>query len=180
MHTVKYIFAIATGALPGFTVAKNNSTGPMSDIQKAYLEIYKLRDYLPIIMQPGRFDMDDDKQSPVYYSLQFPNALELGQNSRARTSLVQDLHEIHWLMDKYLNEIISNRFNISGTPLAETIKKVKYEFFHDKMGGYPNIKHSETIFNEDENFKNILTQCNNKSFPVNSPFVRGCIRLSKI
>lgn len=178
--TVKYLLAISTGAMPGFAIAQNNLAAPIADIQKAYLEIYNLKDYLPIIMLPGSFDMDEKKQSPVYYSLQFPNAIELGQNTRARTSLVQDLYEIRWLMDKYLQEIALNRFNIQGTPLSETINKVQYEYFHDKIGNYSNIKHSEEIFIADPNFKNILTPCHNKLFPANSPFVRGCIRISKI
>lgn len=175
--TVKYILAVSTGALPGFAIAKDNTAAPISDIQKAYIEIYKLKEYLPIIMQPSSFNMYEELQAAVYYALQFPNAL--GQTSRARTSLVQDLYEVRWLMDKYSQGIAENRLNVGNTPLAEAIKRVKYEYFHDKSGTYPNIRDSAEIFEEDENFKNILTPCNNKGFPINSPFVKGCIRIAR-
>ena len=50
-NSVRHLFGIGIGALPGFAPAINNDAGPIHKIQKIYREIYNL-DYAPIIMAP--------------------------------------------------------------------------------------------------------------------------------
>ena len=92
---------------------------PATEIQRAYLESYKLQHYHPVIMHPANFRMLDKNVSPVYYSLQCPNANELSPQSRKRSNLITDLYEIHSLLNKYLLCIAENKFNIEGTFLSQ-------------------------------------------------------------
>lgn len=176
--TVKYLFAISVGELPGFAPALDDSCAPIQGIQKAYLEIYDLKSYAPIIMQPSLFDMNDSKCRATYYSLQYPNAVELGPKSRSRSSLITDLYEIKSLLTKYLSELNSGQFNLEGTPLHNFIKLGGFDYFHDNAGPYYGIQESGEIPKDDDSFLAAFKNSKNNEFPSISTFVRGCIKIS--
>jgi hypothetical protein len=96
VDTVKYLLAVGIGAQSGFSPATNNSAGPISELQKIYMQEYDIRDYPPIIMHSASFDINNNKQSPIYYSLQFPTAIEFSPKSRTRTSLLSCIRSNHY------------------------------------------------------------------------------------
>ena len=103
---VKHILAISTGAIPGFKPATDNSLGPISTIQQAYLDHYDLKDYAPILMQVNQFKAKASVgETPAYYSLQFPTALELSPKTSGRSSAISDLYDIRALIEKYMKQI---------------------------------------------------------------------------
>ncbi len=75
-------------------------------------------------MQPSMFGIDVKNRLPVYYSLQFPTAVEFGQQPRRRSNFTTDLAEISYLLDKYVEELKSGQFNVEGTPLYEVTQTV--------------------------------------------------------
>ncbi len=179
MDTVKYIVHVAMGALPGLAPATDNLAGPFSEIQRIYEKEYGLH-YAPVILQPTLFNAQNDQQSPVYYSLNFPNALEFKPNSRAKTNLLTDLREIKSLIVRYERELLSGKFNINNTSLDNVFKAVKFDYFHTgsgatSMGG---IRDSNEMMQQDPYLRKSLQGKEYKRHPNKVLFLNGCIRLS--
>lgn len=178
MDTAKYLLYMGVAAFSGFAPTRNNLAGPFEEIQKIYTEEYGLRNYPPIIMQPDIFNMFDSKAHPVYYSLQFPNALEFKPSSRVRTSIVSDLHEIKSLMMRYEQELSSNKFNIGGTSLHDVFHYTQYDYFHNGVELHAGMRNSAEMAKEDKNLITTLDGNLHNTFPDTCSFVKGCIRLS--
>lgn len=179
MDTAKYLLYTGMGAFPAFAPARNNIAGPFQELQKIYIEEYGLKNYPPIIMQPNMFDMYDTKQYPVYYSLQFPNASEFRPNSRARISIITDMHEIRSLMIRYKNELLPNTFNIAGTSLNDVFHYTQYDYFHNGVDLHAGMRNSKEMPEEDKGLLTILDGSVYKDFPDTCSFVKGCIRVSR-
>ncbi len=177
MDTAKYLINMAMGALPGLAPARSNLAGPFDSIQRIYTKEYEL-DYPPIILQPELFNMRDPKSHPVYYSLQFPNALEFKPNTRARISLISDLHEIRSLMVRYERELLSGRFNIGGTSLEDVFKYTKFDYFHSHVDLHSGMRDSFEMFDEDPFLSTTLNGVAHNNYPEKVPFLHGCIRLA--
>ena len=178
--TVKHMFAISVGAVPGFSPAIDDSVAPVSLIQKTYLEIYKLKNYAPIMMVPNTFKMDNPEiQRPAYYSLHFPTALEFSPKSSQRSSTIGDLYNVKLLLQKYLLALSTDNLHINETPLFNVAKKIDFDFFHTDTEQYYEIKENKNIPKDDPSFLEAFNKTDNKQFPTTSTFTRGCIRISK-
>lgn len=178
--TIKCLLAIASGGAPGFAPATDNCAGPIRGLQQAYQDIYGLKNYLPIIMQPARFDIQAEQVPPVYYSLQFPTAIEFGPKSSKHSSLLTDLNDLRAMIEKYLEALRSNQYNIEQTPLYAAIQQVKFDFFHTNVGLYEGIRDTMQLPQEDINLTTALIDAQAKEFPAAAAFLKGCIRLSKL
>lgn len=176
--TVKYLLAIGVGELPGFAPAIDDSVAPVKGIQKAYIDIYNLKNYAPIIMQPYLFSLADKDSRPVYYSLQYPNATEFGPKSRSRSSIITDLYEIKSVFNKFLKALSSGKFNIQSTKYYDLLNSVNFDYFHNNVESYHDIKESREIPSGDCSFLQQFENYDNAGFPVISAFVTGCIRIS--
>lgn len=177
--TTKYLIYVGIGEQPGFAPARNNIAAPIEGLQKIYKEEYELRNYPPIIMQPDTFGMLNPKQHPIYYSLQFPTAIEFGKNSRERPSLISDLHEIKSLLKRYEMELLSNKFNTNGTPIHDLFNLVAFDYFHNNVELHAGMLNSAEMSKEDEGLLTTLDGTLHKEFPDMCSFVKGCIRVSK-
>lgn len=175
--TVKHIIAIGIGAVTGFSPSVDSSAAPIEGLQEVYLKVYNLKNYPPVIFQPQIFSMQNKTACPVYYSLQFPTAIEFSPKTRDRSSLITDLYETRSLLNKYLTEILDDRLNIEATAIYDMATQVEFDYFHSDAGQYHGIRSSEEII-EDSIFKQIFDKFSNKKFPSNSGFVRGCVRIS--
>lgn len=176
--TVKYLFYIGLGELPGFAPAIDNRAGPIEQLQEIYREIYQIKHYTPTIMQPTLFNINSSDSRPVYYSLQFPNALEFSPKSRKRNSIITELHETKALLTKYFHEIRSGQFNIEDTPLYDLTHEAEFDFFHPDANYYQDISQCQEIADSDPSFSFGSSELNN-DFAYNSSFVKGCIRIQK-
>src|SRR3990167_137750 len=177
--TVKCLFSIAVGNAPGFAPALDNFAAPIEGLQKAYCNVYGLKNYLPVIMQPQSFKINSEKVRPVYYSLQFPTAIEFGPKSSKHTSLLTDLYDLKQLFDKHLEVLKSNIFNIEETPLYRAIDQVAFDFIHTNMGAYEEILDSQLIAKEDDSFLNTFIKEKEAVFPAAAAFLKGCVRIAK-
>lgn len=176
-NTIKHLFAMAIGVVPGFSPALDDSVGPVKKIQNVYRDIYNL-EYDPILMQSLSFSLDPKKSRPVYYSLEFPTTIELSPKARTLASKITDLTQIHYLVKKFQHEIVTGSLNLENTPFYDAVQKIDYDFFHTDTGSYEHIKESKNIPLEDKSFLKIAEKNKELRFPENSPFVRGCIRIS--
>lgn len=114
---------------------------------------------------------------PIYYSLQYPTTTEFSPKSRKGSTKIFDLYQIKSLLTKYLADIHWDALNLEGTPIYDLAEKLQYDFFHTDTENYTGIRPSKEIPEEDKTFAKI-PEGMSKNFPVNSPFLRGCIRIS--
>jgi hypothetical protein len=177
MDTVKYLLNMGVGALTGFGPATNTIAGPFDLIQEVYQNIYSLKDYPPIIMQPKLFEFKKNNANPIYYSLQFPNALEFKPSTRMRTSIISDLHEIRSLMLRYEKDLLSDKFNVKGTSFSDLFLKAKLDYFHSGVSLHNGMIDSSEMA-EDINLRRTIDRKIHEEFPSSCLFGKGCIRLS--
>lgn len=177
MDTVKYLIHIGIGALPGLAPARNSIAGPFKGIQEVYSNEYKLN-HPPVIIQPSIFDMNDPKCPPIYYSLQFPNAIEFKPSSRQQKSIISDLHQVRSLLKRYEHVLLSDTFNIGGTPIAELFKLAQYDYFHSAVELHEGMRDSSEM-REDKYLRTTLDGVEHEDFPDNCLFGKGCIRISR-
>lgn len=174
--TAKHLLSMSIGAFPGFAPANDDAIGPITRLQQAYTDVYGLKGYAPIIMKPATFSAENN--SPVYYSLQYPTAMEFSPKSSKRASTMDYLFKIGLLLEKYLLELRSGDMKIEESFLYKTAKHVSFDLFHTATGNLSNVHCSQNMPLEDDAFLNLSPACKNKEFPVASSFVRGCIRIS--
>ena len=139
-----------------------------------------MKDYIPTIIQPAWLSRNREFLQPVYYSLSFPTAIEFSPKTNLKTSNITDLCMIRSLMTTYLNEISSNKLNIAGTPYYKIEKEIEFNYFHSDtdIGQYHEIKNTALIPSEDPSFLKTLVETKNKSFPHDSPLIKGgCIKI---
>lgn len=174
---VKTLILIGLGKVPGFSPAEDDDIAPISRIQKAYLDIYGLKKYPPIIMQP-KFLQFGEKSDSVYYSLEYPMAIEFSPKLSQNSSKLDDLLFIRRLLDTYIREISANKLNVANTRIFEIIKKIKFDCYHCDVSQYSGLKESAEIYNDDKKVQGISKQFSRLEFPERSPFFRGCVRVS--
>jgi hypothetical protein len=176
---VKHILSVGMGVLPGFAPATNDNLAPISILQEMYIKDYGLKKYVPIIMQPAYFDFQN-QSSPVYLSLQYCTAIELGMKSYDRATTLTNLYHVGGLLTRYVEEILHENLNIAMTPLWKLVKKARFDLFHSNPSHYRNIRKTKHLFLEDGNFRMPLPHYLDESrFPENNTFVNGCIRISE-
>ena len=177
--TVKTLLAIAVKGIPAFAPAIDNIAAPIEGLQKIYTEVYGLNQYLPTFMTLHNFDFQEENPRPTYYSLQFPTAIQFAPKSSKHTSLLTDLNDLQVGLSQTLSTLKTNQFNIEQTPLYYIVDEVNFDFYHNNVGQYNNIKESAEIFKYDDSFSNCFYQGDNASHPNSASFLRGCIKIAK-
>ena len=175
---VKHLFIIGAGVLPGLQPALDETLAPIRCIQQAYLEAYGMKQYLPTIMQPAYFSMGESSRS-VYASLQYPTAIDYATSTDSRASTLLDLYNAGGLIQRYIQDMRKQQFNIDKTPFLELIEQAQFKLFHHNVSGYQEVNEAATLIDKDEAFKQTLATTQNKMFAKNSQFLSGCIQISK-
>jgi len=178
--TAKHLLLLSMGVLPGMAPVINDDTAPVKALQQLFLEEYRLQDYLPIILAPSIFDPFKECP-PIYYSLHYPNALELAPKPTEHSSTILELYEIKNLLHLYLRSLQSEELNVSHTVLSEIPQLVNFDFFHSDPGNYRDIQNSETLLENDPSFSKVSYDFESKkprAHPTSASFIRGCVKIS--
>ena len=175
-ETVKHLFGMASGYVSGFAPSIDNIAAPLDGLRDAYNEVYRMHDYQPVFMEPHVFG-SDSKIRPVYYSIEYPSTMEFSSRSRDDKNKIQDLILIKSLVNKYLNELSDNHLNVGQTPIGSLNKTAEFSYFHT-TSGYHSIENSSLIPSQDKYFQ-VGNNKDSRNMPVNSTFLRGCIRINK-
>ncbi len=178
MDTVKYLLYMGVGSLPGFSAVKDTIAGPFDIIQDVYSNIYGLRNYPPIILQPKYFGLRNSESQPVYYSSQVPSTVEFKPSTRLRTSIVSDLHEIRSLMLRCEKEFLEDKYNLKGTSFYDLFNIVQFDYFH-KTSELHNGMCESSKMSEDIALRTTVNGKVYNEFPSASLFAKGCIRVSR-
>lgn len=169
---VKHILSIASGKSPAFRPAVNNQhIAPIEGLQKAIIDIYQLKDYVPTVMYVCALN-EIENHSPVYYSLSFTTLLEGTPIDQSTSTIMLDCRKIKLLLDtlkKYAKNNASFDSNI--------IHKVEIDFFHSNHDKRGEIRSSSDIFLEDASFGADKERFLNRRLCDQSLFWRGCIRI---
>ncbi len=170
INTVKHLIGIGTGIFPGFRPALNDEAAPVSDLQNVYLEIYGLKEYAPIIMQPWQF-LDDQCNEPVYYSLNFPTQLDfISKNIRST------LEELRAIMR--LNDTMMSRVKIEEKMIFKMMQSLEFNYYHSEPDELNQIKTTGNILKDDKQLSDLISLFKSRKFPTHASFLRGCIAIS--
>lgn len=169
--TVKHLIAMSASALPGFVPATNDVAGPIKMLQRVFSDTYHI-EYDPIIMHTGFLNYKN--KNSVYYSLDYPIMAQFSPRSREKVSKITELYETMSLLNKYIKDVLSDKYNLKGTLFYEAVQKTEYHFFHPDYFKYSHILPNTKIQEGDEAFKSA------SNFPSTSSFFSGCIRVRSI
>lgn len=172
VKTVKQLLAIASGATPGFAPQDNEISAPISRIKFIYQNIYKLFGSPPTPLSSTPF-INTEKESPVYYSLNFPNETDFIPKAKQQTSLIADLREVKTVLEAYTEEVRNHKFNIVQTPIYRAARNVDFTFYHSEQDPHYQILQNANIVKDDKRFMFDESAI----FPVNSSFFRSCIKI---
>jgi len=179
MDTVEHLFAITFGVIPAYSIALNNEYLPLNIIQKAYIEGYGLKNYIPTVMQPAYFDIEENNY-PVYYSLQYPSTISFSPKSRKISSKLYEMREIEHIVKTFLLEITAKNFKYSDALLHYIGKKIEFNYFHSERDQHNTVKHTSELPKFDPRVLEIdpVLKVEGSVFSVDSPFMRGCISIN--
>jgi hypothetical protein len=177
VETVKHLIKLAMAEVPGYVPAANNLQAPIPELIDIFLNVYRIRYYLPIFMELAYFNQQD----PIYYSLQKHTFLcHIPQKNNANRT-IDELAAIKELIASFTQHVLENKFPISleNTLLYKTLQEVEFEFFHPQGGATLNTN-IESIVAEDPRFMTMTENLKlDKSvvFPKHSLFFNGCVRI---
>lgn len=127
IEKIKHLFAIASGLLPAFTFAQDESLAPIKTIQKAFTQDYKLS-YAPHIVQPGYCN----QKYPTYYSMQMPGLITLSSQKRITRTKLEQLKDVHSL----LSDILTYISKYQDEPIIKELgnfEKLDFKFFDSRV-----------------------------------------------
>lgn len=171
--TARHLIATAVGAVPGFVPAENDDALPVNEIQDSYVNHYNLKKYIPTIMIPKHF-VYEEKQQPIYYSLNNPSTHISSPKSRDGNTL-SDMRELENIIRIYCEELSSLNAPCSDTIMGDIAKIIKFDYFHSKSDSHGIVKMTEEITKVDKRF---LASNSSAVFSCDAPFLRGCISIS--
>lgn len=179
LNIIKQLLGIGSGAILGFQPAIDNSLAPIDYLQDIFVNIYNLKHVAPIMMHPAYFNLYNSQARSVYYSLQYPTSLEFAPKPNSKTSALEDLYYVRYYLLKYVNEVLKEKLNVETTTVYDAARLMQCDYFHSETGHYKEIRDSQFIFDEDPFFQGIMKKYSDKTFPKNSNFFNGCIRISR-
>lgn len=178
IETAKHLVKIAVQTTPGYVPATDNTSGPISELMRVFMQDYKIRFRLPTFMILDRYD----GKSPVYYTMShhiFAHAHPATKNYNRET--VTDLNNIREIVLRFVDFILSSGsgHDLTKTILHKHLSKVEFDFFHPKGKQYicndPSI-----VCEQDPRFTWIPENINMKKrldYASASLFFNGCIRI---
>ena len=178
IETVKHIIKLAMGEVPGFTPAQNNEQAPVEGLHDVFINTYRIRYFMPVFMELNYYNHTE----PVYYSLQKHTFLHHIPDRSNANRTICELMEIRSLIYSFKEQVLENKFPISleNTILYQTLQEVEFEFFHSKAKKPPIVTDIDRLVHEDSRFFSMFKGSDSVeklSFPKNSLFFNGCIRI---
>jgi hypothetical protein len=177
--TACHLFSIAAGAVPGYAPVCDNDLLPLDIIQKAFVDSYGLKKYIPTLLAATYLDTECHPTNPVYYSLQTPTTLSFSPKSRKLWSTLFEIKELKHIVDIFTDELSRNNSLLSDTIISDVAKKIEFNFYHNTADRLNIIKQSEHLINADNRFEAAYAfkSSSGAAFASDAPFVRGCISI---
>ena len=162
LEIVKYILLVQQGYAPGFQVSDGSEQYlPERVIQDAYIQDYKLRTYLPVIMHAALWDQDNNK-FPLYYSLNLPITF---------CATMPDLRNLRKTELLRQCKLIMDHLELAGD--------CHYRYMHRYTNVDQGIEKAFDLFAGDPRVMRLKDLYPNLEISSSSGFVQGCIQLQK-
>ena len=167
INQAKHLLNIVNGYLPALRPSVTQSAAPVLGIQRAILEIYELKKFMPIIMSlcpRGTIKL------PIYYSLSYQTIFEGSPINRTHTTISTDLRDLKILLDTFQQYMISYK-------LDNTFNSNKFEYFHVTEDPNKDFLSSLSLM-QSKDFIYYKKQFPELEFPYASYFWNGCISIT--
>ena len=162
---MKHIFALSSGSAIGMEPAIDDSLLPCKAIQEAYINNYQI-EHPPTIMQPAYLT---DK--PIYASIHFP-LLDATPTIESLPSTVSYLDDIRFNFERSVGALNSDTIGLKWSPISNSVRDKKVEFFHTYCGDYPDIQNTSQLVNDNRFITKSFDFCGNL------PLFNGLIKVS--
>lgn len=179
IDTLKHLVHVYVGATPAYRPIINDFPGPLTEIQRIYIETYGI-EQIPTIMCPYRFNLQEDK--PVYYSMQQQSLLTSVPNLRKQDTIVQEMNSLNYIKDF----VVSNLSDIGNIIMDEDyfsdlMREMRFNYYHADMYSYgQNIRPTKEIPESDPDFLFCPKDIGKKlPFAENGAFIKGCVKISR-
>jgi hypothetical protein len=175
VDTVKHLMLLTTGTIPGFQLADDNEIMlPSKIIEKAYTDVYGLKYYAPVIMQPHLLS-EKNKLNWIYYSMSYSTLLAGTPSIRKNSNIMTELREV-----KVLIAMLKRVLESHEERIYENLKNIALECFHSDEDRFGELLRSKDISVTDFNIaRELKEKFADKTFPHYGQFFRGCFRLFK-
>lgn len=167
INQAKHLLNIADGHLPALRPTVAQSAAPVLGIQKAILEIYELKKFMPIIMS---LCPRNTIKLPIYYSLSYQTIFEGSPINQTHTTISTDLRDLKILLDTFQQYIIYHQ-------LEDTFSSNKFEYFHVTKDPHKDFLPSISLI-QSKDFIYYKKQFPDLEFPYASYFWNGCISIT--
>jgi len=172
IDTAMHLLLINSSCVPGFqNTGRSLETAPTDLIEDAYINVYGLKDYLPIIMQPNMPRNPEDSTSS-YYSLSKPTLVEGSPSYRQAVNIIFELRELKSLLNLFMQELEQDGFGLHSN------FSDNFEFFHLTTDPTHEIQSTKTMPLKDKNLLSTYWEYSGRDFPAASPFLKGCLRIT--
>jgi hypothetical protein len=176
LDTLKHLVSIGCGTIPGFApVPINEASLPNRTLEDAYVNIYGLKYYHPIILQPS-FLLTTHEEDYVYYSLQYPTLCEKPANFSSFPSVLAMLRELKNTIEIFL-DLASKWSKIDSHGINDFYEHVNFRCFHNEKDKYKQIDTTDIIFSEDSRLRHDDKLYGPRIDPDAAHFFRGCVRI---
>jgi hypothetical protein len=173
--TAKHLFNIAIGAAPGYAPAHSTDYLPADILKRVFMDTYGIKKYSPIIFHPTHYQFDSAIY-PIYYSLQYPSIHAFSPKSRKISSTLSEMRELEHITQIYSDELSYEQGMCSDTVFNLIAKKIKFQYFHNKVDSHKIIKYSNKMLSIDPRLSEDAHLFGG-TFASDGPFVRGCISI---
>lgn|GEM_PF-5694826 len=183
LDLLRHLFCLALGSKSTVAYKPTNgvdTAGPIDDILKIYLDVYKLKTYAPTLMLPCHF-LADNSTDAVYFSIQIPTYWDSAPKSRDSISAKKDLEYLAWLFDAFQRELKHGNIHGCIPGVNELFDRVNFDFFHSDGSLNDHIQSSSTMPLSDKNLLYLpggSKQYGERKFADRSSFARSCVRIS--
>jgi hypothetical protein len=177
METIRHMFAVAMGKLPGFAPILDDQMGPFSVIADGLVYGYELED-LPSLMGPV-YMRQDRPNEPVYISMNVPSALAWSKSKRKKFVMIEHMIEVILSFKAIIDYLKSQDCPHKNTVYGRIAREFEFTFIHDYDDWQKLVKSTSMLEKEDARFLQSLckTQPANTPFYHRGEFFRGCIRI---
>jgi hypothetical protein len=181
LDTAKHLFAIALGEMPGYAPQLNDEKLPLKVLQRAYVESYGLKKYVPTILAPSHFSLENEGDEAIYYSLSYPSTLSLSPKASQVASTLSELRELERIM-RLFTQAMTGEFACMDTTLNDAAKKLAFHYFHSKADAHGIVRSTDELWQQDGRFRaEVASACASEAgFSRNASFLRGCVRISHL
>lgn len=177
---IKHLVLVGAGVLPAYAAAGDSCiSAPVSGLQEAYLNDYKLKEYIPTIFIPHIFSQRDG--FPAYYSLQQPSLLETALTYRNVQSIYAAMPEIISLLDNFTNEALQGEIKSENTPIDKFPREVVCDYFHSDApldNNRGRVRHTSEMPEEDARLLVFPKGHRQRKFAATGHLIRGCVRFA--